>query len=197
MAAATAEKTTALDVIRELYNAPDKFVEIALNVNTAGIEAHTHDWFRTYPSGIFVTDIRFSKDYITSHPEECFVRSMLADASMCEGRGRDIFRGVPEVEREKLLRDKIINEYIIPKELRLVNPPVEDFMKLFTGYADKNNISSDKRERMFYKRLTAELPRADIIEIGGSSESSHLYYITSKDMVYIINFGEWKVEHQH
>lgn len=182
----------AADQIRELYKSPDNFIEAALACTTTGIEARTHDWFKKYPNGMFVTEIRFTEEYITENPKECFVRSMLADASMCEGRGRDIFRGIPQPEREKFLREKIMDEYIIPKELRLTVPDLAEFIKLFTSYAELNNIPNDKRERQFYRTLSAELPKASVLEIGGSSENDHLYYITKGAMVYIVNFGEWK-----
>lgn len=178
--------------IRELYTDPESFIRLALSVNTAGIEARTHDWFRKYPNGMFVTEIKFNQEYISTKPAECFVRAMLADASMCEGRGRDIFRGVPQAEREKFLREKIMNEYIIPKELRLTVPDLSDFIKLFNSYTQINNIANDKRERQFLRIINAELPKCNILEIGGSDEKDHLYYLTSGAMVYIVNFGEWR-----
>lgn len=187
-------KIPTAEAIRELYTFPEKFMEIALNCTTTGIEARIHDWFKKYPHGMFVTEIRFSEDYIRKNPTECFVRAMLTDASMCEGRGRDIFRGIPQAEREKFLREKIIDEYIVPEELRLSVPDLSDFIKLFTSYAEKNNIPADKRERQFYRNLSSDLPKADILEIGGRNENDHLYYITKGNMVYIINFGEWNAE---
>ncbi|MDD7429223.1 MAG: hypothetical protein PUK49_05540, partial [Oscillospiraceae bacterium] len=108
---------TVLEAVRELYDDPEKFISIALSCNTAGVDARIHDWFRKYPDGIFVTEIKFGEEYLRKNPQEGFVRAMLTDASMCEGRGRDIFRGVTADNREKLLREKYMEEYITPKEL--------------------------------------------------------------------------------
>ncbi len=185
-AAALAEK------IKALYEDPNKFVETALSCNTAGVDARIHDWFRKPPYGMFVTEMKFSEEYIGNKTEECFVRAMLADASMCEGKGRDIFKGVPRDNREKLLRDKIIPEYITPKDIRLTIPDLSDFLKLFTSYAEKNGIPNDKRERQFYRTVSAELHNAAILEIGGNGDNDHLYFTSKGAMVYIVNFGEWK-----
>lgn len=183
---------SVLEAVRELYDDPEKFIQIALSCNTAGVDARIHDWFKKYPNGMFVTEIKFTEEYLRQKPQEGFVRAMLTDASMCEGRGRDIFRGVPRDGREKLLREKYMEEYILPKELRLTVPDLSEFLKLFAGYAEKNNIQNDKRERQFYRTVSSELKDAAVIELGGSSENDHLYYASKGGMVYIINFGEWK-----
>ena len=192
MPTAAATEVDLMKTVKELYDFPEKFVETALNCNTAGIDARIHDWFKKYPFGIFVTEIKFSAEYIKSNPTECFVKAMITDASMSEGRGRDVFKGVPQPKREALIREKLMPEYIIPKELRLSEPDKKEFLAMFSDYVSKNGIQQDKREKGFCRKLSSELQKAEIIELGGLDEKDHLYYATSGDMVYIINFGEWK-----
>lgn len=178
--------------IKNLYDFPDEFVKTALSCNTAGVSARIHDWFHKMPYGIFVTEIKFNEEYIANKTEECFVRAMLCDASMCEGKGRDIFKGVSQDKRESLLREKIIPEYILPKDLRLTIPDLSEFFEMFRKYAENNGIPTDKREKMFYKTLLSELPGSAVFEIGGNDENDHLYFAAKSGMVYIINFGQWK-----
>lgn len=182
---------SVLGTIKEMYDDPEKFIEAALVCNTSGIEARIHDWFRKYPDGIFITEIKFTEEYINANPREAFVRAMLTDASMCGGRGRDVFRGIQQGEREKYLREKIMPEYITLNELRLTIPDLSDFLKEFKEYAEKNGIPTDKRERQFYRNISSELPNAAIIELGGMDENDHLFYATAKGMIYIINYGIW------
>lgn len=180
------------DKIKALYDNPDEFVKVALSCNTAGVDAKIHDWFRKPPFGMFVTEMKFTEDYIASKTEECFVRAMLCDASMCEGRGRDIFKGVSLDKKESFLREKIMPEYITPKDLRLCVPDLSVFLKMFSEYGENNGIPLDKREKLFYKTLLSDLPECAISEIGGNNDDDHLYFAAKAGMVYIINFGQWK-----